>query len=1277
MAIHYTKSTRIQELTGLLWDRIRSEKSGNPLHAPKVIVPNKNMRKWLNLHLANRFGLVSHIDFSFLEKTLEEYFTKRSGQHWKSNSSTYPTQDEIQKQILEYLITHSREPEFSSLNKFTQRPSKLFGLSQKLALLFRDYEVNRREWLQIWWEDKKSNSGNKSKPTSNTKVNSASTSGKSSKNSNTGFLFPDSHSLQDPSSFFANNGYYAIEKKIYSDLFLPDTKSPEPKTLTQWLYQETGLMEFNPISSLSKGKNTSLISPTKAGSQSDSKIPSKSPIHLFCLSQLGYGYLEILDALANQDELDIYFYQFHSEGMASENSVFKDWQKPQMIIENYCKTKSNAVWPKSKFYQTESTGGRTDSKSTTGLSFLKSLIDSQPISGNQVLWKERIPYGSPDASVRFWNAPSTYREVEAVHQDILYKISKDSSLCYEDFAVLVTDMSSYKSAIEWAFEGGCLIEVAEEPDSSENDIRRIGIPYSLSDINAGDSSYLFSALQELWKICKRDRLDLQSFKKLLSNPHIFFHIGEDTKQELIETLDVLQVKYEESEREDDSFLISRGIVRTRLGAFFTKNKANELFGLPVLENTSEELAITLSTIWEELLSIRELLVQKFSKESWTKENLTSISLELEKFYRLREDDNEFYLFQKWKENLMDWKEFQTMHNSITPGDKKTKANNTFLNSRRDAFELLSYITANSFQSIPYQVGDYLTYGVNVSLLQPMRPIPFRHIYILGLGEGKFPGRTDRSELNLRAQSHIPGRDTKRREVQEALFWETLHSAQDSLTLSYVGKDLKADKTFEPCSTLANLMNALKISRSLEIPMHGYSNHYTNYTIGIDNSSSSGTHLSLVDMGLVSYDYSRVWKESDSSKKEKLLTRFTNPRDLEMTQKDTISRHTSIQNKYFLRELIRHFRDPLSDYMNRKLQIYRDYEDENLEETDYEIFHLDNLTRSILIREFYPILLQDIADSQKEFTDAVSWQESWTEERIHICLEEIYAPHRKSANFPQRIFSEVQMAEFVSGVQNIISIWGTHLWGYDLKSVPYLVLGNTGLRKPGTQQILDGFGNPAKLLVNIENRNIQILHEWETCFQIADKHWIWIYPKSLDNKILYDGFNGYHKSYWDNHSQVFFSLLVAKAMGIRLTILNHKSLPDDETAFLFGDSIVSNLNGSFQKEIHNISYNREEALSYLQLIIQSVENEEMPYFSSMNFLRFVTEKKIQSNRNSAEIWEADNSEFQEYLLEDKETALSELPDPVSLYSDVESILEKMSLDFAKTFYRPLLQLYPES
>ena len=53
-------------------------------------------------------------------------------------------------------------------------------------------------------------------------------------------------------------------------------------------------------------------------------------------------------------------------------------------------------------------------------------------------------------------------------------------------------------------------------------------------------------------------------------------------------------------------------------------------------------------------------------------------------------------------------------------------------------------------------GEYLIGGVTVSALQPMRPVPFEIIYVVGMGEALFPGSNALSSFDLRGAARLPG-----------------------------------------------------------------------------------------------------------------------------------------------------------------------------------------------------------------------------------------------------------------------------------------------------------------------------------------------------------------------------------------------------------------------------------------------------------------------------------------------------------------------------------------
>jgi hypothetical protein len=105
-------------------------------------------------------------------------------------------------------------------------------------------------------------------------------------------------------------------------------------------------------------------------------------------------------------------------------------------------------------------------------------------------------------------------------------------------------------------------------------------------------------------------------------------------------------------------------------------------------------------------------------------------------------------------------------------------------------------------------GDYLTGGVTVSALMPMRPIPFQLVYVLGLEEGRFPGRVTESLLDLRSRKRRIG-DITLAERNRYLFLEILISVRRKLYLSYVSRDLQKDRDLAPCSVVHQLRSYME------------------------------------------------------------------------------------------------------------------------------------------------------------------------------------------------------------------------------------------------------------------------------------------------------------------------------------------------------------------------------------------------------------------------------------------------------------------------------------
>jgi exodeoxyribonuclease V gamma subunit len=112
-------------------------------------------------------------------------------------------------------------------------------------------------------------------------------------------------------------------------------------------------------------------------------------------------------------------------------------------------------------------------------------------------------------------------------------------------------------------------------------------------------------------------------------------------------------------------------------------------------------------------------------------------------------------------------------------------------------------------------------GVTVASFVPMRALPFRMVFVVGLDERVFPASEALDALDLRAGARQPG-DVTPREQDEYMFLETLLSARERLYLSYVARDPVTGEQKNPSSTLLALGEV--IPTVLERPMAPLARH---------------------------------------------------------------------------------------------------------------------------------------------------------------------------------------------------------------------------------------------------------------------------------------------------------------------------------------------------------------------------------------------------------------------------------------------------------------------
>jgi exodeoxyribonuclease V gamma subunit len=124
-----------------------------------------------------------------------------------------------------------------------------------------------------------------------------------------------------------------------------------------------------------------------------------------------------------------------------------------------------------------------------------------------------------------------------------------------------------------------------------------------------------------------------------------------------------------------------------------------------------------------------------------------------------------------------------------------------------SYQVAADLARRALERLGSARGQYLARGVTVASFVPMRAIPFRVVFVLGLGHGLYPAAPRRGALDLREVRRSPG-DVSPREQDLYLFLETLLCARERLVLSYVARDELTGEALPPSSVLLELRELL-------------------------------------------------------------------------------------------------------------------------------------------------------------------------------------------------------------------------------------------------------------------------------------------------------------------------------------------------------------------------------------------------------------------------------------------------------------------------------------
>jgi exodeoxyribonuclease V gamma subunit len=775
----------------------RRQEGSHPLDPVEIIVPNPNMETWVTLGLARATGVAANIRFRRLERfigdlaelALPGYFkltdldTTEAALLAALHDERILTLPELQP-VRSYLESGAGVVEGSVFDLNLAADSldlRRIQLAARLAYLYQEYSYSRPEMIASWREG------------------------------------------IDPANRSGRFGRFGLSGSAYLDPALADSSfaaaTKWQKVLWQAVFGHGGTLEQNPPAS---GGRWMSLDQLVLDHEFFMKIARADlpVVHIFGISYVARIFQLLFGRLGESKTIRIYtlnpcaefwedvetdrelFYRLDREENSRSKLLWSaagepDAEDPFGLEE--ADTPALRHWGKPGREYVRLLGELTDCDFDS--EFEDPACSDQPsllhLLQRDILFREpeRVldPKDAglcvPDRSIRLVAAPSVRREIEWVADEIWRLLLEDSSspgvqrLRLSDIAVIVNSASRdlYLPQIETIFS------------ACHN------LPGSFSDLPGSAGSRLIEATSMLLKL-PFGRFTRAEMLSLLSHPALGAKLEGLSPGDLAVLAEKLGIIYgaDRSDHagtyvDEDVFNWDQGVRRLALGAFMIGEKSgderifNTADGRWLVEEVAGDAfpaAARFGLLVRSLLAdARYLRQQQLTLSQWA----AFFTSQVERYFastETRDEHDRFRICGAFSRlEQMDW--------GIKVSGRTAAA-----------------MAGQSLAELSGGRGRYLAEGVVVSSFLPMRAIPFKVVFLLGLGEGLFPAAGRRDALDLRAAKRRAG-DVDPSERDRYMFLETLLCTRQKLYLSYIRRDEQTGDPLQPSAVVQELLHILK------------------------------------------------------------------------------------------------------------------------------------------------------------------------------------------------------------------------------------------------------------------------------------------------------------------------------------------------------------------------------------------------------------------------------------------------------------------------------------
>ncbi|MDY7033733.1 MAG: exodeoxyribonuclease V subunit gamma [Thermodesulfobacteriota bacterium] len=1091
--------------------------------APTVIVPNMNVKKWLQLFLAEKNSILMNIDFQYLESGL---WSMLAAIDHRENIPEMLDHDRLKILMLHALRNlDGSEPDLLSITRYLfgkggrdshDYAAKLWQLSNKLAHLFQEYEYHRTEMIRNWHDEKITHDDMEHCQKQ---------------------LYLTLKALKERISNRSNRRLLSMMEyadEVLSEFTLNTEKTANKKSVHFFGLSQISSFHLNLIGRLQTYYDTFIyvLNPCKEFWED-----IRSPREKQWIRKRDCGNLKIHPDEREHGEL---FQQ-------DDNALLALWGKPgREGVRLLCELTDyqfNACFSGEK----------------SGKTVLQRIQNNILTLSSSTKKEERI---DQDRSLQIIACPGIYREVETIYNSILFNLEQDKHLQLTDIAVLVPDMSIYKPVFDAVF----------------NRTPRC-LTYNLVDSHADMESAYGQAVLGILKLAG-GRFSRRDVFSLILNPCFMTHwnIDHDEIQIWVAWADALHIfhsfdpeaKGAQGYPATNAYTWKQGLQRLRLSRILQTSNTESPDGF---KHFQQHIPYT------DLQTGDINLIEKFCMVIETLHDAaTTLNMKGANCTQWRETF--FNVCDQLIEIPADHKEDLSVQRALIHAFENLKIYDQLQDEQSYSgleLDFISEFIRSNLGSISGGHGNYLTDGITLSELQPMRPIPFDIVYVAGMEEGIFPGKANSSTLDLRLSKRRIG-DINLPDRNRYLFLEMLLSVREKLYITYVSRDLQKDRLQQTCSVINQLRRYVEEEilpdgqpfQITEMPLQGSSECYLDPK-AVNNRSDAMVNYSLADR-LISYRANGLWKEfcERASVQDMKKAESFDP-DLSFHSIKPVFSQPEVET-ITSRELRKFLEDPVRQYVQRHMDLYE--EGETMED--------------LVLREDEPFFSEYPVDYSLKMDTIQKWLDAFFSSNTHIKVPDIggiydliYEDYQRKSKTPEGDFAELDRVRLRNDISQTAKVLA-----------PILEEMKTAKEIYRTIRI----GQPIDEDIPSDNR-LPVMQFAPLSFTMQKRN------HTSDNISCEVRLHGHLPWLWKDHDEKWHALILTgsgkKPKGpdkyiLEPVILYLSCLAGEESAKLIGRSGIT-FHLVYREKVQEFifQFNKEYAVKYLTLLVSDYMSEKMP------------------------------------------------------------------------------------